>query len=331
MLGLRSPGATGLVVGLAGLMLLGIMTTGPDPVGVTTQLLIALILTVITLVVFRWRGARPPARVAAAVTVLFVITAVLAAWVEGGEPYLITTIWVGTGWIVPQTFLAARGRPGWAVLSFVATAGITTAGAVLFGGDTEEMVTDHVGRLPLVLMSLLFGVAIERRARDIAALRTRIQENVDEQAAAAAALVARDQRLRWIRETAGPTLDRIAAGDEFTAAELVDVAVLEAHIRDTIRAPGLIGEPLDDAVAKARKRDVTVILLDDRGTPHSDRAVLDRAREVARQRIEATRAGRVVVRLLPPGRDVVLSFAGDASPGRRAYSAEELEGLELQL
>lgn len=66
-------------------------------------------------------------------------------------------------------------------------------------------------------------------------------------------------------------------------------------------------------------------LLDDGGTGALDPEVTRRLREIVAARIGAAAApGRIVVRVLPPGRDEVLSFAGDASPGRRSYTVAEL-------
>lgn len=329
MLGLRTRAATAIVCGLALVMFLGILLTRTSAGRAAVEVGIALVITAATILVFRRRGARLPARDAALATGLLAATALASAGVHGAEPDLVTINWLRTGWIVPQTFMAARGRPWWAVGSFVLGVVVTAGGVVLLGGDPAQGLASHLGQVPLLLMSIVFGLAIERRARDITALRSRSREKTDEQAAAAATLVTRDERLGWVRETAGPMLERIACGERFSDAELVDAAVLEAHIRDTIRAPGLTGEPLDAEVEAARRRGVTVILLDDGGTGGLGPTVTARARELARARVSAAEApGRVVVRLLPPGRKDLLSFAGDASPGRRSYTAHELTAAE---
>lgn len=326
MLGLRTRAATAIVGGLATMMLLGILLTRPAPGRLAVEVAVALVLTAVTFLVFRSRGARLPVRAAAVATGLMGATALASVGANGADPSLVTIVWLCSGWIVPQTYMAARGRPWWAVGSFVGNAAVLAGGVAVLGGDAAPVLGNVIGLVPLLLMSIVFGLAIERRARDITALRSRSREKTDEQAAAAATLVARDERLGWVRATAGPMLERIAAGERFTEAELRDVAVLEAHIRDTIRAPGLTGEPLDAAVRAARRRGVTVILLDDGGAREEGPAIVARCREVARARVAAASApGRIVVRLLPPGRPDVLSFAGDASPGPRSYTVADLD------
>ena len=325
MLGLRTRSADLVVVGLLAVLLMGLHLTRPSVPGYVYQLGIVASIAVATLVVFRSRGARLPVGAATTAVVLIVVGAVASVPVLGAEPDAVTVLWLGTGWIVPQTFIAARGRQWWAISSVVAVVAVTAGGVALHGGDPGPVLADHVGRLPLVLMSAVFGMAIERRARDIMALRSRSRQKTDEQASAAAALVARDERLGWIRATVGPMLDRIARGERFTEDGLVDVAVLEAHIRDTIRAPGLTGAPLDRVVEDARRRGLTVSLLDDGGARDLGPGAVSRLREIVGARIRETSApGRLVVRILPPGRPEVVSFAGDASQGRRSYSTDDL-------
>ncbi|WP_336789276.1 hypothetical protein [Gordonia malaquae] len=161
------------------------------------------------------------------------------------------------------------------------------------------------GNLGILVMMTVFAAIIGPRAEQIFALRR--QATRESKALAVRAI--RDHELARLDDRVRPLLRRIAAGGALDDAELVHCRLVEAQLRDRIRAPGLDVPAVADAVWTARERNVRVVLLDDRG----DRAALsgsedgdgrlDRARAVAvATLLDSSSGDHVTVRLLPEGR-----------------------------
>lgn len=153
-----------------------------------------------------------------------------------------------------------------------------------------------------LLMSTLFALTVVPAADAIYGLRAESTRRAAAEAASGAALAVRDARLRRLDRLVRPALDRIAAGPPFADAEIREFLVLEAHLRDTLRAPGLVGAELDAAVRGARMRGVRVRLHDDGGLKGADPAVRERIHRRIREELDALHDGVATVRILPPGR-----------------------------
>ena len=140
-----------------------------------------------------------------------------------------------------------------------------------------------------------------------------------------------NQRMDSVRRRVAPLLTRIADGAVPTRPMQVEAGLLEAQLRDEIRAPFFTGTPVIDDAREARRRGIEVILLDDSGGAGALPAGLHReVLELVSSVLTCTMAGRVVVRVHPPGRSILLSIAtettthylradgtGDAPPRRR--------------
>lgn len=159
---------------------------------------------------------------------------------------------------------------------------------------------------PLAMATLL-SFTLRPTARSVFSLRTQTTARIADISAQTAAAHERSRQVRHLDALARPLMERIASGDTLTAAEREHCALLEAHLRDRLRAPILSTLDLDDAAYLARARGVEVIFLDDSGPEGPDPAAIDAVHTVASQALGHARSGTVCVRVWPPGRSSVAS------------------------
>lgn len=179
----------------------------------------------------------------------------------------------------------------------------------------------------LLAIATLFGSALRRSAARINALA---QRSVDAAAAAGAVEAARriqDQRADELAEVAVPALTAIASGEPLTEAMRRDIVHVEAQLRDSVRGRALAMPPIVEAAKRARERGVNVTLLDDRGAALSGAQMLT-IMGATQRALDAARGGTVTVRLLPVGRDDLLTIVAqdDESTERVAVPAAAVGG-----
>ncbi|ALG85657.1 hypothetical protein ACH46_15700 [Gordonia phthalatica] len=206
--------------------------------------------------------------------------------------------------IIVTAFLAVRGRTVAAWLGY----GLGLAVALLadaFAGPQPALIGAQAPNLAVLLMATIFAAIVRPRARQIYALRGETERETALRSAEEATLAVRDQQLSRLDDGARPLLDRIAAGGRLDRSELQRCRLVEAQLRDRIRAPGFDSPGVANAAWRARARGVRVLLLDDFdvavGMPDSValRAVVDRVVAVL---ADAEDGDEVTARLLPRGR-----------------------------
>ncbi|WP_166876619.1 hypothetical protein [Salinibacterium sp. ZJ450] len=211
-----------------------------------------------------------------------------AAWYLGADTFLLM-------------LLALRGRIGWAWAGF-ALMGAITLGWVAWSGrgvlDSLELVARHAATL---FIGSLVAVMLRRTAQRIARFHAIEERRATDEAVARASLDERRTRIARVEAIARPMLETIASGRPLDAAERDECRVIEATLRDSVRARLLSTATLDAAVIGARRRGVAVTLLDDRATPLTDFDG-ERMSEWVTDKLESTLTGSAVVRLLPAGR-----------------------------
>lgn len=113
-----------------------------------------------------------------------------------------------------------------------------------------------------------------------------------------------------VARRARPVLERIAAGGRVDGGLRREALVLEAELRDEIRAACFTGTAVPLAAGCARRRGVEVVLFDD-----SDgclgRSELDRVVQAVVKVLEGCRSGQVVVRVPPVSRREVVVATHD--------------------
>ena len=213
--------------------------------------------------------------------------------------------------VVIYTFMCVRGRTLAAWLGLALTMSVAIGWAAMTGqGFLYGLSFSAINIAPL-LMSTFFAFTIRPLAAAIFALRTQSTVRIASRAAAAAVLEERDARLASLDALARPLLQRIADGPDPTDEEVLACRLLEAELRDTLRARGLVRPDLARAARSARARGVEVMMLDDRSPNALEDDVRERIVTAASSALDAAEAGAVTVRLLPPGRPVAATILLD--------------------
>ena len=119
-------------------------------------------------------------------------------------------------------------------------------------------------------------------------------------------------RMASVRQRVTPLLTQIAEGRAPTPELRSQAYLLEAELRDEIRAPFFTGTSIVTSAQAARRRGTEVILLDDSG----DNTTIDehtRANAVnyVTKLLDLTQSNRVVIRLNPPRRPTLLTIVTD--------------------
>lgn len=128
-------------------------------------------------------------------------------------------------------------------------------------------------------------------------------------------LVLHEVWLRDLTEQVGPLLRRLADPSQPLSAEQREAArVVEARLRDALRAGNLVSDNVADAIGRARARGVEVTLVDNRGSE-----LPAEVRKAALAHLEglvtASTAGRIVARTAPEGYPEFVTILAVA-PGR---------------
>lgn len=238
--------------------------------------------------------------------------------VAGAEltPEAIVRYFIFLGYLL--VFLAMTGRPVVAVVAFVGSYAAMAATLVLRTGlSLGELLPlapfPQILNGPVAMVTGLgwLGVAEllrgrldrEESEREAAAVR---------EAAALEKMAARSRDLAVAFAAAEPILRRAAAGVG-TADDRRQAVLVEAALRDRLRAPRLAQEPLSAAVSGARDRGVEIDLLDD-GPP--DEVLPHRLLDQLTDRVtRAARGDRITIRLNPPDRPTLGSLLVDRSDG----------------
>ncbi|MFE0748316.1 hypothetical protein [Gordonia sp. NPDC058843] len=238
-----------------------------------------------------------------------VLSSSLQTWIHGGGTAVYCFMNVRGRRIAPWIGLLAM------VLVFALWAAATGRGAA-YGISFVA-----IDAAPLAMATLL-SFTLRPTAKAVFSLRAQTTERVAELAAQTAGADERAKQTRHLDRLARPMLEKIASGEPLTTAERAECALLEAHLRDRLRAPILSTLELDDAAYSARQRGVEVIFLDDSGTPEQDPAVIASVRDAAAHALQEAAGGRVCVRMWPSGRETMASvLVTDAAGTRRTEIA----------
>ena len=264
------------------------------------------------LLVRRWSGAMPMSAAWA------VAVAVGAA---NGAQFAVIVSRPSPGWdhwtAGAGTFLACglvlrgRSRQAWAAMALMLAG--TTAWVLATGGSLLVVGAYNGGHVLTLAVWGLTAMWSERAYREIGFQQRRLQslraqrlaeEEAERVLAEARASVAR-RALPVLREIASGVIDEGVR----TRARL-----LEAELRDEIRAACFAGTAVAEAARRARSRGVDVVLLDDDGSSSSGPLEeSERARLVGAvvEFLEGVECGRVVVRVPPRSRGLLVVATRD--------------------
>ncbi|WP_406280104.1 hypothetical protein OH799_13315 [Nocardia sp. NBC_00881] len=209
--------------------------------------------------------------------------------------------------------LVLRGRLGAAWLG-VAGIGVVIAVVGVVAGPRSGVVVGSIVPVATVAGVSLFAAIMRPTQRSLRLLREEATMRAAAEAGMAAQNGERNRQLARLDAVVRPILERIADGDELTVGEREQCRLLEAELRDGLRAPQLVTDQLSSAARGARSRGVEVVLLDDGGFAGVPRGVRRQVIEAATRELDAANEGSVTVRVLPVGRRIlatVLAMASD--------------------
>ena len=272
-----------------------------------------------TLLVAPWPDRVPPTLVTWGSAAVIGVSNLLAlAPIRGASE------WPGwSGWSAGASmFLAAllllRQRTAAAVVGCVGFVAAVAAWAALSGRSPGLVFSFTIGHIitfmfwfALVSWSGTVTSAIERslKAEEQARLERELQVSINSTMAV---------KLADVSVRARGTLEALR-DEEMTPDIAMEARLLEAELRDEIRAPFFTGTAVVEAARRARGRGVEVLLLDDRGGEGvlgtgegDDDALCSLIVERASAALDEAVAGRVVVRVCPAGRRWAATILTDA-------------------
>ncbi|WP_187994641.1 sensor histidine kinase [Schaalia sp. JY-X159] len=242
--------------------------------------------------------------------------ALLMVAIAGGANYLALLSVPGTPdaarltWSLGLTTLIAcgllvRGRPAfaWALLGVLfATTSLWALRVSLPMQTAFALVAGQV--VTLLFWNLIVGRSAAT-VRDLTLMDQAWVHMHADQVISAGVRRKMDEVLAQMRVVALPILEPVASGLPLTPQQSLAARLLEAELRDGIRAASFTGTPIAAAARSARERGIEVVLLDEGIATSPPSAIPQSFEKKAVQVLEASARGRVVVRLLPPGSPTV--------------------------
>ncbi len=233
------------------------------------------------------------------------------------EPALALSTWpIGAGAGL-TAYLAVRGRAVTTWSSVLTTGAVVIWWAVDRGHGWLDGVLRCLPSATVTLTATFFAITLRPVARQTFRMRARTTERRAAEAAAETAREVRRAQRDFLDREARPMLERLATGAQLTADERLECRIVEARLRDSVRAAGLLSPRIADAAEGARRRGVEVVLLDDGGLLDLAPDAADAVRERIAEAVESLAAGSVTARAVPPGRaraaTVILRAAGGAT------------------
>ncbi len=313
-----------IIVGLAGLfsayaIVLGVyaLDRPRSPYPAIAGMVIFAIVVAITLAPFgpaqmpTWMAALS---VSSVVAIILVVSSNIDLTLPGGPGYAAWYIG-GVGTIL--TIVCTRGRPNWAWAGVIFLA-IHTA---VWAGPIELVNLGVVGSASWVTVAYVLRRTLTSAARDSRRFATAERETTDWQAAQEAHVTERQFRLGQTSAMAVQMLETIQLrGGNLTPDERVESLNTEGAIRDEIRGRKLLNDVMRDEVMDARRRGVTVTLLDEGGLDDLNDTELDRILGELAAAIRGTDADRVIARTVPEGSGVAVTVVGLYKPDDHALA-----------
>lgn len=248
---------------------------------------------------------------------LFVIAALLVACVLSRsfprEGAIVTPATIfAVNYVLAILVLCGRFWVAWGGVAAVALVVLFTG---LAGTDSPFTATD-VPMMTVAAVSVAVAI-MGPTQRSLRVLRTEATMRAAAEATMAAENAERDRQLAELDKVARPMLERIARGADLDPAERTECRLLEAELRDRLRAPQLATEEIARAARVARGRGVEVVLLDDGGFAGAPRTVREQVFDLAAGELTAVARGTVTIRVLPPGRRLLATVLVDGADANR--------------
>lgn len=237
-----------------------------------------------------------------------------ASWHLGANTFLLLAI-------------GLRGRSGWAWIGMASMTGITliwteSTGQGLLAG--VDLVDRQAGTL---LIGTIFAIGLSRTARRIAEYNESESRNAAEQAALQAGSDERRNQITVLESEARPVLELIASPAILTPVQRSEFLILEATLRDNIRARTLSRAPLAAVAQDARRRGIDVLLLDDSETQTHSPDQEDHIANWVAEHLNGLVEGTFTARVLPSGRSALASIVLESGGASRHFELNPSERM----
>ena len=203
-------------------------------------------------------------------------------------------------------FMIVRARRIAPWLGYLAIIGVYLLWGSLTGTGAAAAGIQVLADVAPLLMAMLFSYTLRPTAAEVFSLRQQTTVRVAQLAASRAASDERTRQVRQLDSLARPLLELIASGAELTPEQRLDCGVLEAHLRDRLRAPLMSELDLDTPSYDARLRGVDVVLIDD-SSEEIPPNIRERIAKLATSVLTDAADGEVFVRVSPSHRSTVAS------------------------
>ncbi|TCJ97195.1 sensor histidine kinase [Nocardia alba] len=229
-------------------------------------------------------------------------------------------LWPASATAAIYALLILRGRPAMAWCGQVGVVAVCTVWAANEGFDAVPLVVSRLADFAPMVGATAFARIVRPRLQHIVELREESVQLARRESVARAAVAERRQRRRAFDLIARPILTEIAHSDSLTDRARRASILLEARLRDELRG-GILSTPvLAQAIHLARERGVEVLLYDDHG---ADDCPIDTRTELfaaVTTELAAAEAGQFIVRIGPPGRDLLATVVARTPEGTRRRS-----------
>lgn len=257
----------------------------------------SLVLFGLLLLMLGWRGPTPfRLSQSVLVIVLVAVVAALSAWNLTDVKSPGYSGWYLGAMTVVLLVLGLRGRRAASWLGFGVLAALAIASSFGTGQTLFAAVNDVARQAGTLFIGTLFALVFRRAGNVIALIQQRELARAASEAATTAATIERATQNQRLEQHARPALERLLDDRPLSAEERAGMALLEAELRDGIRAAGFNREAIVEHTRSARERGVQVVLVDDRGSDLDDES-LDRIEGALIAELREVQSGTVTARL----------------------------------
>lgn len=231
-----------------------------------------------------------------------------ATWVIGGVGALMTIVMV-------------RRRPWFAWIGLA----LSAVSVSLWIGILPTLSLGMVGSIVWVAAAQLLMVALDRAAEDTVRLAELQQAASAWQASQSGRQRERRVQVQRALQAAGPILGRtIETGGNLRPAERLEARLAEGRLRDELRGPRLLDDAVRAELEAARRRGITVTMLDEGGLEGLAEPELAAVRGELAEILRSASSTRLIIRTSPHER-VAVTIVGRSGDGESLSDEDSVE------
>jgi hypothetical protein len=220
-----------------------------------------------------------------------------------------------------MTIVMVRRRP------WMAWIGLVLAGASisLWIGLLPALALGLVGSIVWVAAAQLLMIALDRAARDTVQLAELQQAASAWQASQSGRQRERRVQVQRALQIAGPILGRtIETGGNLRPAERLEARLAEGRLRDELRGPRLLDDGVRAELEAARRRGITVTMLDEGGLEGLAEDELSAIRAELAEILRSASSSRLIIRTSPHA-EVAVTVVGRSGEGESLSDEDSVE------